>query len=160
MKKSDNTLLIYAIGIGAGYFLVVKPLLEKLGILKSTEEVLKEKTEAANVTDQQRILQKSGLKLTKSKAEWDSIANQIYNDLKYSAIDDNKANAGYQVARVQNDLDMVYLIQSFGKRQEYYFGLPAGEKKSLASFITSNLSDAAIQKLNANYASKKMKFRF
>jgi hypothetical protein len=100
------------------------------------------------------------LRLTKNKSEWDSIANQIYNDLKYSALDDNKADAGYQVARVQNDLDIAYLRQTFGLRQEYIFGIPAGSPKNLESFITSNLSQSAIDKINANYASKRMSFRF
>lgn len=157
--KQDK-LIINLVLIGAGYFLIVRPLLEKLGITKSAEEIAKEQSEKANVEDQKKQLQKVGLKLTKSKAEWDAIANKIYADLRYSGIDDNKADAGYQVARVQNDLDMAYLIESFGKRQEYAFGIPYGEKQDLMQFITSNLSDAAINKINANYQSKKMKFRF
>lgn len=158
MKK--NNLIYNVLLIGAGYFLIVKPLLEKLGITKSAEEKAKEAEEFANVTDQQKALQKAGQRLSKSKAEWDQIANKIYADLRYSAIDDDKADAGYQVARVKNDLDLLYLIQTFGKRQEYVFGFPDGAPKDLPQFITSNLSRAAINSINTNYASKKIKFRF
>ena len=160
MKDANKQLLIYAIGIGAGYFLLIKPILEGLGIIKSNQQKLKEKQEQKNVSDQIIDFQKKGLRLTKSKAEWDSIANQIYEDLRYSYFDDNKSDAGYQLARVQNDLDMAYLQQTFGLRQEYAFGIPVGSEKNLSSFITSNLNQSAINKINSNYASKKMTFRF
>lgn len=160
MKDSTKQLLIYGIGIGAGYFLVVKPILEGLGIIKSEQEKKKQQEEQKNIEDQLNEYEKKGLRLSKTKAEWDSIANQIYEDLRYTSLDDNKADAGYQVARVKNDYDMAYLQQSFGVRQEYLFGIPSGSPKNLSSFITSNLSRSAIDKLNANYAAKRMTFRF
>ena len=101
-----------------------------------------------------------GVDLTKSKAEWDQIADTIYNDLRFSAISDDKADAGYQVARVKNDADMIYLIKTFGKRQEYLFGLPSGSPMGLTEFITSNLSREKINIINSNYASKGIKFKF
>ena len=45
---------------------------------------------------------------TKSKGEWQIIANQIYEDLRYSAIDDDKKDAQYQVSRVKNDADILF----------------------------------------------------
>lgn len=160
MEKNDQKLLLNIAIITGGYFLIIKPLLEKLGITKSAEELAIEAEKKANVKDQITALSKKGLKLTKSKAEWDQIADKIYADLRYSKLDDDKADAGLQVSRVQNDLDMAYLIQSFGKRQEYLFGIPDGQPKDLAKFITDNLSSDQINRINWNYESKKMKYRF
>lgn len=38
MKQQDRKLIQYVILVGAGYFLVLKPILEKLGLKKSAEE--------------------------------------------------------------------------------------------------------------------------
>ena len=80
--------------------------------------------------------------------------------MRYSAIDDDKADAGYQIARVQNDADVAVLIDQFGKRQEYFFGIPTGDPKTLPEFITSNLSRSTLNQINGNYASKNIKFRY
>lgn len=97
---------------------------------------------------------------TKSKGEWQLIADNIYNDLKFSGIADNKSDAGYQVARVQNDADIATLIQVFGLRQESFFGINTGGLQNLPQFIIGNLSKSAIATINDNYARKGIKFRF
>jgi hypothetical protein len=97
---------------------------------------------------------------TKSIGEWQIIADQIYNDLKFSGIADNKSDAGYQVARVQNDADIATLIQVFGMRQESFFGINTGGLQNLPQFIISNLAKSEIAKINDNYARKNIKFRY
>jgi hypothetical protein len=157
----DNKKLLTTVGIAvAAYLIVIKPLFQSLGITKSAEQIAKEKSDAANISEIEKNLNARGLALSKSKAEWDAIADTIYNDLRYSALADNKDDAGYQVARVKNDADIIYLIKTFGKRQEYLFGLPSGSPMGLAEFITSNLSREKINMINANYVSKGMNFKF
>ena len=157
----ENKKLLTTVGIAvAAYLIVIKPLFQSLGITKSAEEKAKEKSDAANINEIEKNLNARGLALTKSKAEWDMIADTIYNNLRYSAIADNKADAGYQVARVQNDADMIYLVKTFGKRQEYLFGLPSGSSMSLNQFITSNLTRENINLINDNYTRKGMSFKF
>jgi hypothetical protein len=157
----DNKKLLITAGIAIGaYLFVIKPILQKLGITKTAEEIAKEKSDASNLSEIEKNLNAMGVDLTKSKAEWDQIADTIYNDLRFSAIADDKADAGYQVTRVKNDADMIYLIKTFGKRQEYLFGLPSGSPMGLTEFITSNLSREKINIINGNYASKGMKFKF
>jgi hypothetical protein len=123
----------------AGYFLVVKPILEKVG-LKEDPKVLA--TEAGNAAQlaAQVLAATTAQKPTKSVTEWRTIADQIYEDLRYSAFDDNDEDAGYQVCRVQNDADAWVLFHQFKKRQEYWFGVNRGGLKDLKQFITSNLS--------------------
>jgi hypothetical protein len=159
ISKQNEKILIYAVGIGAGYFLVLQPLLVKFGIIKSPTLRKQELEQGQNIEDylQQAI---SSQTPTKSKGEWQIIANNIYNDLSKSSVADNKSDAGYQVSRVQNDADFSLLYDTFGKRQEYYFGIPTGGLQDLVQFIVGNLDRSEINKINDNYSRKGIKFRF
>lgn len=160
ISQENKKLLTTAGIVVAAYLIVIRPLFQSLGITKTDAEIAKEKSDAANILDIEKNLNARGIDLTKSKAEWDQIADIIYNDLRYSAIDDNKADAGYQVSRVKNDADIIYLIKTFGKRQEYLFGIPSGSPMGLTEFITSNLDRTNINLINDNYSRKGMKFKF
>jgi len=160
ISQENKKLLTTAGIVVAVYLIVIKPLFQSLGITKTDAEIAKEKSDAANINDIEKNLNARGIDLTKSKAEWDQIADTIYNDLRFSALADNKADAGYQVSRVKNDADMIYLIKTFGKRQEYLFGLPSGSPMGLSEFITSNLDRSNIDLINDNYTRKGMKFKF
>jgi hypothetical protein len=160
ISQENKKLLTTAGIVVAAYLIVIRPLFQSLGITKTDAEIAKEKSDAANINDIEKNLNARGIDLTKSKAEWDQIADTIYNDLRYSALADNKADAGYQVSRVKNDADMIYLIKTFGKRQEYLFGIPSGSPMGLTEFITSNLDRSNIDLINDNYRRKGMKFKF
>jgi len=97
---------------------------------------------------------------TKSRGEWALIAETIYNDLKFSRISDDHADAIYQLARAKNDADVATLIDIFGKRQEYFFGIPTGDEMALPTFVRSNLSNNEIEIINNNYSRKNIKFRW
>jgi hypothetical protein len=157
-KDTQKLLLYTAIGGGA-YFLILKPLLIKLGILKSALELEQDYTQKVNIDAYINNSIKTQTP-TKSKGEWQIIADQIYNDLKFSGIADNKSDAGYQIARVQNDADIATLIQVFGMRQESFFGINIGGLQNLPQFIIGNLDKSTIAKINDNYARKNIKFRF
>ena len=157
-KQTQKLLLYTAIGGGA-YFLILKPLLIKLGILKSALELEQDYSQKVNIDAYINNSIKTQTP-TKSKGEWQIIADQIYNDLKFSGIADNKSDAGYQVARVQNDADIATLIQVFGMRQESFFGINTGGLQNLPQFIIGNLDKSEIAKINDNYARKNIKFRF
>jgi len=159
MKKEEKQFLII-IGISAiSYFGIIKPILEKLG-LKKSQEIKETEERNKEIINKQVEESKKIVKQTKSDAEWKVIADQIYNDLRYSAIDDNKSDAGYQVARVQNDADFWILFKYFAKRREYLFGIPSGSLMNLQQFIVSNLNKKTIEKINDNYKRKGIKFRF
>jgi len=159
IDKQTQKLLLYAAIGGGAYFLILKPLFIKLGILKSTLELQQEQSQKENIDSYVNSSLKTQTP-TKSKGEWQIIADQIYNDLKFSGIADNKSDAGYQVARVQNDADVALLIQVFGMRQESFFGINTGGLQNLPQFIIGNLSKNDIAKINDNYARKNIKFRF
>ena len=158
MDESTKDLLKYGVGAIVVYY-VGKQLLVKLGLIKSEEEQqLETQSDTAVVSSITNALATQSP--TKTDGEWSQIADIIYEDLKYTAVSDNKSDAGYQLARVKNDADVWTLIKFFGKRQEYTFGIPLGEKKNLQTFVSTNISQDNIGKINDNYSRKNIKFRW
>jgi hypothetical protein len=151
MKDKKN--LYYLGGAILAYFIILKPVLQKLNILPSQDEIDREK-------EKEKYLNFSNETPTKTSGEWAIIADQIWENLRYTALDDNKDDAAYQVARVKNNADFKLLYKLFGKRKEYFFGLPSGSEKDLQQFIRSNLSDSQVQIINSNYRNKNIKYQF
>jgi len=149
--------LAYAIGIGAGYYFVVKPILIKFGVLKSSEQLAQEQLQSGNI---QSYLKYNNNKLTKTIGEWQLIANTIYTDLKDLAIIDNVNDAILQLCKVQNDEDVKALISAFGNRQVSAFGFGYGTNYSLPDFVKQSLSNSEIDSINSNYSRKNIKFTF
>jgi len=167
MAKKYNPLenpkpLLLIGGAILGYLYVIKPLLETLGLKKTGEEKEQDQLMAENQQNVQNWLNATASEEmpTKTSGEWSVIADQIYNDLKYSAIDDKKDDAVYQVCRVKNNADFALLFKAFGKRQEYFFGLPLGGLQNLQSFIVGNVTSDKIKEINNNYYRKGIRYRF
>ena len=157
--NENNKLITNLLLIVGGYFVVLKPLLIRTGILPDPDVKKVEERKKELLNTEIKTLAKTE-KPTKSNLEWQVIADKIYSDLRYSSIDDDKADAGYQVARVKNNIDFAILFKYFGKRREYHFGMPDGALKNLPEMVTHNLSRTAIDKINKNYRSKGIKFQF
>jgi hypothetical protein len=160
MDKETKSLIFTIGGAAAVYFLLVQPLLQKLGLQATPEE--KKQAETIEKGKKQFIdeaLKKK--KPSKPEGNFAVMADQLYEYLKYSAIDDDKKKALellYQY--IQNDADIALLYKYFGQRQEYAFGIPTGKKKNLSEFVATNLNKSSLDFLNARYAKSKMIFRF
>jgi len=155
----ENRKLIIGGGIAIGsYFLIIRPLLQKIGIIKTQEEKQKERSDELNVADLEKNTNARGISLSKSKAEWDQIADTIYNEL-YTFATDNKEDAAYQLARVKNDADAAYLVKTFGQRKEKFLGFGYGPEMTLIPFVNANLSRNTINLINDNYKRKGMQFK-
>lgn len=159
MTKQEQKLLLYGVGAVVVYIAIIKPILVKIGLQKSAEVKATEERKQSQLDQQIKEVSKTQ-QPTKSVEELQVIADAIYKDLRYSALDDNKADAGYQVSRVRNDLDFWTLYKLFGQRREYLFGIPNGALMDLPQFIKSNLKQSAIDTINKNYRSKNIKFQF
>ena len=152
LTAQQKKYIVYAL-LGVGAFLVIRKL--KDWLKKPAKETIKDVIEEA---DQ---LRKQGMKSTRSLGQWKLVADSIYNSMKFSALSDNKSNIEQQLKMVQNDLDFLLLTQAYGLRQHYAFGIPDGDKTTLIGQIaTGELSDKRIKSINANYATKGIKFRF
>ena len=155
MNEKNKKYLIYGAGAIAAYFLILRPLLTKLGLQKTPTQQQAEQAQSTYLQSQIS----TGLS-TKTPGEWAIIADQIYEDLRYTILDDDKDDAAYQLQRAKNNADVANLIKYFGKRQEYMFGIPAGSEKDLQQFVRSNLSSSQIATVNDNYLRKGIKYRF
>lgn len=157
-KQTQGT-IIFVGSIAAAYFLLIKPLAEKLGLKKTKEEKEQEKkeTEAVEQYVKDSIRRQNP---TKSAGEWTLVANQLYQNMGYSRFDDDYEAAGVNLTRPKNDADVALLINQFGKRQEYFFGIPTGGKSTLPEFVGRNLSRGKIEAINDNYKRKNIKFKF
>lgn len=155
MQNKDNSKTYLIIGGLILVYFAGDKIFKALGL--STDKSKKEEIKAIDNSYQAAI---AAQKPTKSGGEWAQIANIIYEDLKYTSLDDNKKDAIYQCARAKNDADVWTLIKFFDERQEYAFNIPLGDKKSLPVFITTNIDRGEIDKLNDNYRRKGIKYRF
>jgi len=159
MNKQEEKFLYYGLGILVLYVLILRPIFIKLGLQSDPKRLETEERKKTQIEQQLSDVLKTQ-KPTKTLEEWQVIADAIYKDIRYSALSDNKADAGYQVARVKNEADFWTLYKLFAKRREYIFGIPDGDLMDLNQFITSNLSKQQIEKINQNYKTKGIKFQF
>ena len=76
IDKDTQKIITYAAVAGGAYFLVLRPLLVKLGIVKSGAEIMQEQSQQQNISDyvSQSLAKQSP---TKSKGEWQLIAENI-----------------------------------------------------------------------------------
>jgi hypothetical protein len=109
-------------------------------------------------------LESAGIKASKSNAEWQSIANTIFengkikNPATFGADNDFKGIV-YQMSRVQNEVDVYKLIQYFGTHNRFAFGVPVTQEMDLFNFVRNCLDDSYIATINSNWSRKGIKIR-
>lgn len=158
---NNNELNKYILPAGVavgGYFLVVKPILQKLGVLDSAEE---QKIKA----DRERAIAEALAAAARQKpasyndAQIGGFADTIYNALRYSRVDDDYETAGLYLCYPKNDTDVYKLIQTFGTREECYFSIFCMQK-TLPEMVKNNLSADKIRAINDNYMRKGIQYRW
>jgi hypothetical protein len=87
------------------------------------------------------------------------IAQTIYEALRYSGASDDDDVAIRNLAKMGNEADVYSLIKAFGLRQNYWFGLPVGDKQNLAEFVNYNLDYDQITDVNNVWAANGIQFR-
>lgn len=156
-KQTENILFKVALIAGA-YILIVKPVLQNFGILPTDAE------SQTNQNQQKALDQAAQNAMSQNPPTMDdgtliNIASRIYEDLRYSSLDDDKTDAMVQLARVQNTSDVYRLIQLFGTRQECYFGVLCHDQ-TLIQLVQGNLPAFQIAALNQVYQSKGINFQW
>jgi hypothetical protein len=158
MNKPTKELLIYT-GVAAGaYFLVLLPILRKLGIVESAG-VSDTQAQNERIFNTQAVNQYAKQKPLTPDATLLSFADAIYEALRYSAISDTKDTAVYYLMKVQNLSDVIRLIQLFGVRQECYFGVLCHDT-DLPNLVHGNLSTDDLDKINAAYLAKGVNYKW
>ena len=105
-----------------------------------TEAQRKNRELEKNIDSEISKLQGNGKKASFSDSNYNTFANTIYNSMRY-AVGDDYGTVELTLKRMQNDLDVAKLIKAFGVKQDYFFGLPAGDKMDLFTYIQKELGN-------------------
>lgn len=158
MNRPTKEILIYT-GVAAGaYFLVLLPILRKLGIVESAG-VSDTQAQNERIFNTQAVTQYAKQKPLTPDATLLSFADAIYEALRYSATSDSKDTAVYYLMKVHNLSDVIRLIQIFGVRQECYFGVLCNDA-DLPNMVHSNLSTADLDKINTSYLARGINYKW
>jgi hypothetical protein len=166
--KIDNSTKDLALkaGIALGaYFFVVRPILQKLGLQKTAQQEQQEKqSEKARIDYIEETLRKPDSKqFNKGKpyfaeGQYSIIADQIFEDLNYSFLDQNKLDAYKQMLKMRNDGDIALLMKYWGIRQLKKFGLNSGNPVNLSQALTKELTKEQLKQLRDWFKSNKLKY--
>jgi hypothetical protein len=116
-----------------------------------------------NIDTEIAKLQKSQ-KATFPESTYNTLANTIYNSMKFAVGDDYGAVQD-SLKKMKNDLDVAKLIKAFGSRQDYAFGIPVGGKMDLFTYVKKELgneygglTDYRVKDINKDWAAKKITY--
>jgi hypothetical protein len=146
--------------IGAGVFAGYKIL---TSIFKSDSE----KASALILSEaekEKKELQKK-YKLSFNPSQYPAFANIIYESTKYG-IGDNYGAVVDTLKKLKNDLDVNMLIQVYGAKQNYIFGIPQGAPRDLFTNLRAELGNEyggltsyRLNKINEDWAKKGIKYK-
>ena len=106
-----------------------------------------------------------GLTASYPEAEYQALANSAYDGMRYCA-GDSYSTVEAVLKKMQNNLDVALLIDAFGIRQNYCFGIPAGTPLDLIAFVKKELgndwfglTDYRIKQINENWQKKGITYK-
>ena len=105
-----------------------------------TETQRKNRELEKNIDSEISKLQGNGKKASFSDSNYNTFANTIYNSMRY-AVGDDYGTVEVTLKKMQNDLDVAKLIKAFDVKQDYFFGIPAGDKMDLFTYIQKELGN-------------------
>lgn len=153
-----------AVVVGGGLvaFLVLKRVYKAVF---PTEAEIRNKALERNIDSEISKMQGSGKKPTFSDSNYNAFANTIYNSMRFAA-GDSYSNVESTMKRMQNDLDVAKLIKAFGTRQDYFFGLPAGNPMDLFTYVQKELGNDwggltgyRVTRINEDWKKKGIKYQ-
>lgn len=104
-------------------------------------------------------------KLTYPPSQYLAWANIIYNSTMYG-LGDNYGAVRDVLKLMKNNADVLKLVQAYGSRQNYVFGIPQGEKRDLFTNLRAELGDeyfglytAKLNEINEDWLKKKISYK-
>jgi hypothetical protein len=99
-----------------------------------------------------------GVQPSFSASNYKTLADKLYSAMNTSGTDES---AIYSVfSQLKNSLDVLKLIEAYGSRQLYTFGLPVGGQQNLSQALSDELSDSEISKVNQILFTKGINYKF
>ena len=130
-----------------------------------TEAQRKNRELEKNIDSEISKLQGNGKKASFSDSNYNTFANTIYNSMRY-AVGDDYGTVESTLKRMKNDLDVAKLIKAFGVKQDYFFGIPAGDKMDLFTYIQKELGNEyggltnyRVKRINEDWSKKGISYQ-
>jgi len=130
-----------------------------------TEAQRKNRELEKNIDSEISKLQGNGKKASFSDSNYNTFANTIYNSMRY-AVGDDYGTVELTLKRMKNDLDVAKLIKAFGVKQDYFFGIPAGDKMDLFTYIQKELGNEyggltnyRVKRINEDWSKKGISYQ-
>lgn len=102
---------------------------------------------------------------TYPETEYSVLANSAYESMRY-CVGDSYGTVESIMKKMQNNLDVALLIDAFGIRQNYCFGIPTGLPLDLVAFTKKELgndwgglTDYRVVSINENWAKKGITYK-
>lgn len=125
-----------------------------------TDAEKKNRELSRNIDREITDLRNQGKKPTYADSNYTTFANTIYNSMRF-AVGDDYATVESTMKKMQNDLDVAKLIQAFGTRQDYAFGIPTGNPMDLFTYVQKELgndwgglTNYRVKNINADWKKK------
>jgi len=170
MKKEEIQNYIYIVVAALAIYLiygVVLKFLESSGLKKTSDEIKTDKKVAESVSEVAREIKQAEEKLKKGSGGLSPAQNKIVNTPTYSNsyylqladklyeafnhVGTNDTIVKNTMALMKKRLDVLKLIQAYGVRQTYVFGLKDGAASNLIGHLVSeDAVDAANEGLQVN----------
>lgn len=147
---------IVVVGGGLALYIIGSRIVKSVFI---SETERKNRELVKNVKDEISKFIKNGIRPSFVDSNYNTFANTIYNGMRY-AVGDNYDAVEETLKRMKNDLDVAKLIQAFGERQNYAFGIPTGNPMDLFTFVQSELGNewfkvsSRIKSINEDWSRK------
>lgn len=149
----------YAI-LGGGLFLAYR-VYKKITSNETTQADTQNKLKKLLEEEQNKL---KNQKLTYPKSQYLLFANLLDESMRYG-IGDNYKAVVQTLQKMQNDRDVLNLIEAYGNRQGYVFGIPAGNPKDLFTTIKAELGNEyfgltsyKVDAINDNWKKKKISY--
>lgn len=150
-EHPGKSLLVTGGALLLGYFLIVRPIFKKLGIVKSDSQLEQERLAEVHV---EQVGQEPSYPLIKYK----ELADTIEDALGSYIANDNEDVVYNVFNQLNNDRDMAELIRAFGMRSRSVALIGTG-KKGLTAFINNAMNQNEISKVNNILQNKNIKYR-
>jgi hypothetical protein len=138
-------------------FLVLKRV---YSALFPTEKQKQNRQLLQNVNNEIQSYQTNGIKPSFPDSQYETLANTIYNSMRFAAGDDY-ATVELKLKEMKNNLDVAKLIKAFGKRQDFFFGIPVGDPMDLFTYVQkelgndyAGLTNYRVKNVNADWKKK------
>ena len=150
MKKYITPEILQTGMILGGLFLVYR-MLRPAGAKEQQQTTTAIKTDIAKEENK-------GIEPTYSESNYKTLADRLYSAMNTSGTDESAIYSVFQ--QMKTRIDVLKLIEAYGTRQLYVFGVPVGGKQNLSQALSDELSSSEIAKVNQILFTKGINYKF